>query len=121
VVRFELALLGELGFGLDLAACALTGRTQDLAYVSPRSGRAVCSDAAGDWRDRLLRLPGFLRPGHSMTDLPAPADVADGFRLTGYFLERHVFQPRGIAAPQTREAFVAAVTATVTAAGDARD
>jgi len=59
-VRFELALLAELGFGLDLRACAVTGQTSDLAYVSPRSGRAVSRQGAGAYADRLLPLPGFL-------------------------------------------------------------
>jgi DNA repair protein RecO (recombination protein O) len=80
---WELALLAELGFGLDLGRCALTGAADDLAWVSPRSGRAVARTAAGRWADRLLPLPGFLAAGG-----PASAgDLADALRLTGHFLE----------------------------------
>lgn len=82
---WELALLDEMGFGLDLASCAVTGETQDLAYVSPRTGRAVSRRAAGDWKDRLLPLPGSLRstPG----DL---RDVLTGLEVTGHFLAHHL-------------------------------
>ena len=108
LVRFELAILSELGFGLDLDECAVTGATEGLAYVSPKSGRAVSEVGAGPWRDRLLALPRFLRkdgdPG-----LPTREEIADGLALTGYFLERHVFGPRGIAAPEARAAFVALI------------
>jgi DNA repair protein RecO (recombination protein O) len=108
LVRFELAILSELGFGLDLDECAATGATEGLVYVSPKSGRAVSEIGAGPWRDRLLALPRFLRkdgdPG-----LPTREEIADGLALTGYFLERHVFGPRGIAAPEARAAFVALI------------
>ncbi len=80
--RWELALLADLGFGLDLRACALTGATLGLAYVSPQTGRAVTAEAGEPWADRLLPLPGFLRDGG-----PAgPGDVAAALRLTGHFL-----------------------------------
>src|SRR5882672_2949722 len=65
VVKFELAMLAELGFGLDLANCAATGETTDLIYVSPKSGGAVSRAAGEPWRDKLLRLPPFLRQGES--------------------------------------------------------
>jgi DNA repair protein RecO (recombination protein O) len=110
VVRFEMALLGELGFGLDLSRCAATGAKVGLAYVSPRSGRAVTAEGAGAFADRLLPLPPFLR-GEGLGAYPTPAEVAEGFRLTGFFLDRHVFVPRGAAPPQTRDSYVAAVTA----------
>ena len=84
-VRWELDLLADLGFGLDLASCAVSGATTDLAYVSPASGRAVAEQAAGPWRDRLLPLPAFL-PGGAVADLPA---IRQGLALTGAFLERH--------------------------------
>ncbi|MGD9537906.1 MAG: DNA repair protein RecO [Alphaproteobacteria bacterium] len=88
-VRFEVTLLAELGFGLDLAACAATGETANLAYVSPRSGRAVSAEAAGPYRERLLKLPRFLTEAG---DAPAgPAAIRDGLALTGYFLRRHLF------------------------------
>jgi len=102
MVRWELGLLDELGFGLDLSVCAATGMSQDLHFVSPKSGRAVSAAAAAPYRDRLLALPGFLRGETSA----APQDVAAGFRLTGYFLDRHVFGPRGIAAPDARAAVI---------------
>jgi DNA repair protein RecO (recombination protein O) len=79
---WELALLEETGFGLDLTACAVTGVTQDLAYVSPRTGRAVSAAGAGEWRDRLLPLPGVLR-GTGSGDL---AEVVEGLATTGHFL-----------------------------------
>ena len=86
-MRWEVLLLGELGYGLDFSCCALTGATEGLAFVSPRTGRAVCEAAAGAWRERLLRLPPFL-----LGDGAADADdAADGLRLTGRFLERDAF------------------------------
>jgi DNA repair protein RecO (recombination protein O) len=85
LVRYELLMLNELGFGLDLGSCAATGSTESLAFVSPRSGRAVSIGGAGEYRDRLLRLPSFLGSGD-----PAPgwADIIDGLALTGRFLAR---------------------------------
>jgi DNA repair protein RecO (recombination protein O) len=107
IARFELRLLADLGYGLDLAACAITGATCDLVYVSPRSGRAVSDTAGEPWRDRLLPLPAFLRePG---IDDPSAAALRDGFTLTGFFLARHVFEPRGEPLPQARAQFIAAV------------
>lgn len=90
-VRFELGLLQELGFGLDLSKCAATGATENLAYVSPRTGRAVGAEPGEPYKDRLYRLPAFLVGGRLA--LASPADVADGLRLTGHFLERHLFGP----------------------------
>lgn len=89
-VKWELGLIAELGFGLDLGACAATGRNDQLAYVSPKSGRAVSLAAGEPYRDRLLPLPGFLvAEGAAGT----ATEVADGLRLTGFFLERHVLAP----------------------------
>jgi DNA repair protein RecO (recombination protein O) len=105
VVRFELQMLAELGFGLDLASCAATGEQGSLGYVSPKSGRAVSRAAGAPWQDRLLRLPAFL----SEQVPPSPQDIADGFALTGFFLARHVLEPRGLAFADAREGFVAAV------------
>jgi DNA repair protein RecO (recombination protein O) len=88
-VRWELDLLTELGFGLDLSHCTVTGVTTDLAFVSPRSGRAVSRQAGGRYGDRLLPLPEFLGGAG-----PAQSDeVTRGLALTGYFLEQHVFAP----------------------------
>jgi DNA repair protein RecO (recombination protein O) len=105
MVRFELHMLAELGFGLDLASCAATGMEQDLGYVSPKSGRAVSRLAAAPWQDRLFRLPAFLSDAVE----PSPGDIADGFALTGFFLVRHVLEPRGLAFADARDGFVAAV------------
>ena len=105
MVRFELQMLVELGFGLDLASCAATGAEDDLGYVSPKSGRAVSRTAAAPWQDRLFRLPAFL----SDAVTPSLDDIADGFALTGFFLARHVLEPRGLAFADAREGFVAAV------------
>ncbi|MBI1170356.1 DNA repair protein RecO [bacterium] len=82
-LMWEVSLLEEMGYGLDLGACAVTGSTQDLAYVSPRTGRAVSRQAAGDWVPRLLPLPRVLTL-HDGT----PAEVAEGLHLTGHFLAR---------------------------------
>jgi len=105
MVRFELQMLAELGFGLDLASCAATGAEDDLGYVSPKSGRAVSRAAALPWQERMFRLPAFL----SDTVEPSRDDIADGFALTGFFLMRHVLDPRGLAFADAREGFVAAV------------
>jgi DNA repair protein RecO (recombination protein O) len=107
VARFELMILEELGFGLDLAACAATGRQSDLVYVSPRSGRAVSAEAGRPWHDRMLALPSFLLAGAGRR--AGLDDVESAFRLAGFFLERHVYEPRGIAAPEARAGFLAAL------------
>jgi DNA repair protein RecO (recombination protein O) len=109
VVRFELRLLAELGFGLDLDQCAATGAETELVYVSPKSGRAVSRAAGAPWHDRLLRLPGFLADAGGQA--PLAADLADGFAMTGFFLNAHVLDPRGLAPPPERERFIAAVLA----------
>jgi DNA repair protein RecO (recombination protein O) len=100
VVRWELALLEELGFGLDLASCAATGATADLVYVSPRSGRAVSAEAGEAYKDRLLALPPFLR-GRATAPVTAE-DVRAGFALTGHFLDARVLRPREMPMPDTR-------------------
>jgi DNA repair protein RecO (recombination protein O) len=100
VVRWELALLDELGFGLDLASCAATGATADLIYVSPKSGRAVSGDAGEPYKDRLLALPAFLR-GRA-TGPVTVGDVRAGFALTGHFLDARVLRPRDIPMPDAR-------------------
>jgi DNA repair protein RecO (recombination protein O) len=106
MARFELALLQALGFGLDLERCALTGASEDLAFVSPKTGRAVTREAGVPWRDRLLPYPAFLQDA---ARAPAnPAELAAAFRLTGHFLDRDVFAPRGLAAPQARALYVGA-------------
>jgi len=85
-VGFELGVLAELGFALDLKACAATGATEDLVYVSPRTGRAVSAAAGAPYRDRMLPLPAFLTGGGDLDD----RGVAAGLRLTAHFLGRDV-------------------------------
>lgn len=108
---FELHLLAELGFGLDLESCAATGTTADLAYVSPKSGRAVSRQAGVPWHDKLLALPTFLRAGDDGPP-PSPTDLRNAFALTGFFLARHVYDPRGEPLPAARHRFIAAATGT---------
>jgi DNA repair protein RecO (recombination protein O) len=104
-VRWELELLAELGFGLDLASCAATGRNDNLIYVSPRSGQAVSASAGEPYRDKLLVLPQFL-----LTDArPSAAELADGLVLTGFFLERRVIEPQGRKMPSARTRFIDAI------------
>jgi DNA repair protein RecO (recombination protein O) len=106
ITRFELTLLDELGFGLDLSKCAATGSTENLIYVSPRSGQAVSQDAGEPYRDKLLPLPAFLLGGVTTTSgPPAGRDVARGLAMTGYFLSTHVFAEIGKAMPKAREDF----------------
>jgi DNA repair protein RecO (recombination protein O) len=99
LARWELGVLEELGFGLDLTKCAATGVNEDLIYVSPRSGRAVSRVSGLPYHDRLLPLPAFLLG----SQLPAaPADIVAGFDLTGFFLSRFVLEPHGWKMPPAR-------------------
>ncbi len=91
LVRYELLLLGELGFGLDLSECAVTGDTDDLAFVSPRSGRAVSRAGAGDYRERLFTLPAFLTRGGQAEGWD---EIVAGLRITGHFIARDVLIDR---------------------------
>ena len=98
LIQWEVVVLSDLGYGLDLSACAVTGRTKGLCYVSPRTGRAVTQEGAGEWAARLLPLPGFLTGS-------APPDLAgwrDGLRLTGHFLARDAFGHQHRPLPQAR-------------------
>ncbi|GLQ56271.1 DNA repair protein RecO [Devosia nitrariae] len=106
LARFELVLLDELGFGLDLSSCAATGVTEDLAYVSPRSGRAVSRAAGEPYKDKLLRLPRCLTDRGN----GGPEDLAAAFRLTGYFLAEHVWLPRRLQPAATRDRLVDMLT-----------
>jgi DNA repair protein RecO (recombination protein O) len=101
-VVWECELLASVGFGLDLARCAVTGTNEDLVYVSPRTGRAVSREIGAPYKDRLLPLPAFLwRP-----DMPTtPADIVAGLTLTGHFLRCHVLEPQGLRMPKARERF----------------
>lgn len=104
MVRWELALLDELGFGLDLSTCAATGSNDNLIYVSPKSGRAVSESAGEDYKDRLLVLPQFLSKARQGTT-PTLADVIAGLELTGHFLETRVLLPRSEVMPSARVRF----------------
>ena len=102
-VRWERTLLADLGFGLDLARCAVTGGAEDLAYVSPKTGRAVSRAGAGIYKDRLLRLPPFMVAGEAAANTPVPLDdVAEALSLTGFFLQRHALQERPLPAARVR-------------------
>ena len=107
VVRFELHLLAELGFGLDLESCAATGGTSDLVFVSPKSGRAVSRAAGAPYADKMLLLPAFLRDEAASASL---RELTDGFALTGVFLNRYVLEPRGLLLADERAPFIAALS-----------
>ena len=101
-VRFELLLLSTLGYGLDLSGCAVTGETAGLAFVSPRTGRAVSAGGAGEFAPRLLPLPPFL-----VSDTPADdAAIGQGLKLAGHFLDRHILEPSDKEMPLPRARFV---------------
>jgi DNA repair protein RecO (recombination protein O) len=107
LARFELTLLDDLGFGLDLAACAATGATADLTHVSPKTGRAVSRAAAAPYLDKLFALPAFLLDDRAVPD---PGDLAAAFTLTGYFLDRHVWAARQVDPPATRDSLIGILT-----------
>jgi len=115
-VRWELALLADLGYGLDLAHCASTGVTDNLTYVSPRSGRAVSADAGAPYRDKLLALPDFLRADAADVAPDAAALIA-GLALTGYFLSHHVLEPHGGHLPPARLRLVDRLSLSATTSG----
>jgi len=101
-VAWECELLAALGYGLDLTCCAVTGITDGLVYVSPRTGRAVSREAGREYRDKLLPLPDFL----TRKAFADPAAIMAGLTLTGYFLDRHLMQPQGRNLPEARERLV---------------
>ena len=102
-LHWEVALLEDLGFGLDLSACAVTGATEGLRYISPRTGRAVTKKGAGEFADRLLPLPPcLLRQGEA-----PDSEIAQGFRVTGHFLTEHLAPDLGSKPlPEARQRFV---------------
>lgn len=106
LARFELTLLEELGFGLDLSSCAVTGKTDNLTHVSPKTGRAASAEAAAPYIDRLLALPAFLLEDSTL----APGDLEAAFRLTGHFLNMHVWTARQIQPPATRDPLIGLLT-----------
>jgi len=110
LIRFEIMILSELGFGLDLTQCAATGETEDLAYVSPKSGRAVSRAAGAPWIDKLLPLPAFLM-ATAMEHAVDATEIAAGFKLSGYFLDRHIFDPRGLTHRSARSQMISGIMA----------
>lgn len=103
-IFWEISLLKELGFGLDLTKCAAGGDVTQLAYVSPKSGRAVSLHAAGPYKERLLEMPAFLKPGGGAYD---PEEIYKGLRMTGHFLEHWVFSHHTKGVPEARLRFEA--------------
>jgi DNA repair protein RecO (recombination protein O) len=104
-VLWELALLRDMGYGLDLSTCAVTGGVEELAYVSPRSGRAVSRVGAGDYAPRLLTLPAFLKDETATAE--GHAEIAQGLALTEHFFMTHVFGPHRQQIPASRQRFAA--------------
>jgi DNA repair protein RecO (recombination protein O) len=114
LILWETVLLADLGYGLDLSSCTMTGATEGLAFVSPKSGRAVTAEAAGIWSERLLRLPPFMTgPVESGPEESGPEDWRDGLRLTGHFLARDVFGARHKPLPMARQMLYDRVAALV--------
>ena len=109
-LQWEVTLLNEMGFGLDLGSCAVTGSTEELIYVSPKSGRAVSAKGAGAWTDRMLPLPPVLRGDGQASD----ADIFQAFETTGYFLASRMAPDLGTRPlPDARARFVAAFNRTL--------
>jgi DNA repair protein RecO (recombination protein O) len=108
LLRFEVMMLEELGFGLDLKQCASTGSAENLIYVSPKSGRAVSRDAGLPWADKLLAMPPFMVS--SSIRAVSLAEIMAAFRLTSFFFNRHVWEPRAQKPPESRDGFLSAVS-----------
>jgi len=111
-IRWEVGLLEELGYGLALDRCAATDAVNDLAYVSPKSGRAVCETAGSAYRDRLLPLPAFLasdRASKARKDANFTDQLRDGLKLTGFFIHRDIFEAKGIKPVAARDRLVSHV------------
>ena len=105
IVRFELELLKELGFGLDLSKCAATGSNDELIWVSPKSGKAVSKAAGEPYTNILLPLPSFLRPDSHNVEINSKM-IEQAFSLTSYFLSQRIYQPRGLNWPEEKERFL---------------
>jgi DNA repair protein RecO (recombination protein O) len=116
-LRWELDLLAALGYGLDLASCAVTGGSDDLAYVSPRTGRAVSADAGAAYRDRLLVLPRLLGGTGRAADWSPTRDLLDGLALTGHFLARHAPGDAAAPLPGSRMRYIDRVTRLMASSG----
>lgn len=101
-VRWEAGLLADLGYGLDLRKCAASGETQNLIYVSPKSGRAVSAEAGEPYKERMLALPGFLKGEGELKT----GDIEAGLKLTAHFIERRVLWPVDRQLPEARERMI---------------
>ena len=121
LVRFELALLDELGFGLDLSRCAVTGAAGRLSHVSPKTGGAVGPETAAPYADRLLVLPPFMLAGSDGSGTVAARDIEHGLHLTGHFLQRHIYGPRAIAIPPERASLAKALARALNAPKSRQD
>ena len=109
-VTWELLFLREIGFGLELSSCAVTGSTKHLSHVSPKTGRAVCYEVAGPWKDRLLKLPNFLLFSNDLTDISA-SDALEGLILSGHFFFNWVLPEYDrTKMPMARTSFINALT-----------
>lgn len=106
LARLELGILSELGYGLDLNECAATGSADDLIYVSPKSGRAVCAVAGAPYKEKLLELPAFLSDG---AEAAHAGDAVAGMLLTGYFLDRNIWVVSGKGQPAARERLISSL------------
>jgi len=109
LIRWEAGLLDSLGFGLDLSQCAATGTSDNLIYVSPKTGRAVCASAGEPYKNKLFALPPFLLGSMDITK----QDVIEGFELTGYFLHRNLAGPRSLELPDSRARVISALKSSV--------
>lgn len=117
LIRLELSVLETLGFGLDLEECVQSGSNSGLIYVSPKSGRAVGAAAGEPYKDRLLALPQFLTHQHAATAERSHEALLQGFALSQFFLQRHVYSPRGVKASAQREEAVRLILAAVLRSG----
>lgn len=118
-VRWEMGLLAEMGYGLDLESCAATGAQAGLTHVSPRSGRAVSAEAAAPYAGRLLALPAFLVPGRGAPPANHPAtDVLAGLGLTGHFLEHRLFAALHGPIPPARPRLIEVLRKSLAISGD---
>ena len=101
-IRWELKFLSELGFGLDLSKCAVTGSKNDLQFISPKSGRAVSAEGAGEWRNKLFIIPKFFLLNNQYTD--DKSELLKGIKITTFFLNRY-FSSIGLELPEVRDRF----------------
>lgn len=107
-IRYEMLLLAESGYGLDVSRCTVTGSTENLLYVSPKTGRAVCREAGAPYREKLLPLPPALR---DTAHPPLPSGILDALRVTGYFLLTRLYEPRGRKLPAARDRLLELIAA----------